>query len=345
MNSQIEESKDLVCNEGEIIVKVDAFSYSTNNITYAVTGFTLNYWQFFPVDETSGIIPVWGMADVIASKSEDIPVGDRLFGYFPSATHLVMKPAGVTPHRMIDGADHRRALPVAYNMYSRVLAEPNYDRRNDDYRMLLFPLFMTSYCIWDALQEKDWYQVEQIIILSASSKTSIGLAYALAIDEESPDVVALTSTKNVDMVHDLKLYDSVSSYDDIDQIDYARSTVIVDMSGNGRLLSTLVDKLGDKLQYSIRVGITHLDQLKVSSNLDQKKSEFFFAPAHMQMRMKEWGPKEFQSRTSTFLQKAVIATKDWLSIEKLNGLKDLQKVHIDLCDGKVDPSKGIIIKM
>ncbi len=78
--------------EGEIRVRVERFAFTANNITYAVVGEQIGYWQFFPPGgqdvEGWGIIPAWGFGEVIESKTAELPVGDRLFGYFPTATHL-----------------------------------------------------------------------------------------------------------------------------------------------------------------------------------------------------------------------------------------------------------------
>ena len=94
-------------DNGEILVKIDRFAFTANNITYAVTGNMLGYWQFFPPigkdTEGWGVIPVWGFADVVESKVEEVPVGDRLFGYFPPATYLKIAPARISPQRFIDG--------------------------------------------------------------------------------------------------------------------------------------------------------------------------------------------------------------------------------------------------
>ncbi len=59
----------------------------------------LGYWQFFPPlgDDTEGwgVIPVWGFAEIVASNVSDLPVGDRLFGYFPPADQLTMTPVNI----------------------------------------------------------------------------------------------------------------------------------------------------------------------------------------------------------------------------------------------------------
>jgi len=102
-------------SDNEVLAKVDRFAFTANNITYAVMGDQLKYWQFFPPngDEAQkwGIIPVWDFADVIESNSNELPIGERLFGYFPPANELVIKPTRVTSASLIDGSAHRAELP------------------------------------------------------------------------------------------------------------------------------------------------------------------------------------------------------------------------------------------
>ncbi|CAK9041981.1 Uncharacterized protein DUF2855 [Durusdinium trenchii] len=222
--------------EGEILVKVDRFAFTANNVTYGVVGERIGYWKFFPVAENGwGIIPVWGFADVIESNCAEIPVGERLYGYWPMASHLVMRPAKVSDARLFDGADHRAELPPVYNSYARVNAEPAYDAAMDDERMALFPLYATSFCLYDFLKDNDWFSAEQVIIPSASSKTAIGTAYAIKSDDAPPRLVGFTSPRNKAAVEALGLYDTVLTYDD-DAVDTATPAVIVDMSGNGEVL-------------------------------------------------------------------------------------------------------------
>ena len=136
-------------SEGEILVQIDLFSFTSNNITYAVSGNIIRYWEFFPAlgEQTQewGVIPVWGFADVVESKTESIPVGDRIFGYFPPATHLKMKADRITEKRFIDGSEHRATLPPTYNLYKRVLSESNYDKNFDRDRALFYPLHTLNF--------------------------------------------------------------------------------------------------------------------------------------------------------------------------------------------------------
>ena len=90
-----------------LLVKVDRFAFTANNITYAVLGDRLKYWSLFPAPEGFGSIPVWGFGEVIASKHPMVAIGERLFGYFPMSTHLVMEAADVSKRGLRDAAPHR----------------------------------------------------------------------------------------------------------------------------------------------------------------------------------------------------------------------------------------------
>ena len=54
---------------GEVLLRVDRFGLTANNITYGVVGDLMGYWNFFPAPEGWGRIPVWGFADVVASRA------------------------------------------------------------------------------------------------------------------------------------------------------------------------------------------------------------------------------------------------------------------------------------
>ncbi|MGQ4827609.1 DUF2855 family protein, partial [Enterococcus faecalis] len=67
-----------------VLAAIDKFGLTANNITYGVVGERIGYWNFFPTDDPAfGKIPVWGFATIIDSRHDDVPVGTRLYGYFP----------------------------------------------------------------------------------------------------------------------------------------------------------------------------------------------------------------------------------------------------------------------
>lgn len=183
--------------DSHILVSIERFAFTANNVTYGAAGDTIGYWKFFPATANEsgewGCLPVWGFAEITASKREGLRVGERIYGYFPPADFLVMSPTKVSTQRFMDGAPHRAELPAVYNNYLLMSGETNYDASSDNVRALLNPLHVTSFCLCDALQDEGYHGAEQVIVLSASSKTAIGMAQGLADDASAPRVVGITS--------------------------------------------------------------------------------------------------------------------------------------------------------
>ena len=336
--------------EGDIRLAVDTFAFTTNNVTYGVAGDSLGYWLFYPpADDESGewgVIPVWGLADVVESKNPAVPVGERLWGYFPPGATVDMSPKDITPGALTESAERRQKLSIFYNRYKRVLADPAYDKANDPALMLLGPLHMTAYCLWDYLKRKDWFGAEQILVISASSKTALGLAVGLAEDAAAPGAVALTSPRNADFVSSLKLYDTTVPYDAISSDLPRKPSVVVDMAGNAELRAALAARLGDDLRYSIGVGITHRDKMGGGGlAADDGRSEFFFVPSYIEERIAELGPAEFDARASAYVAKAAKATFGWMTVDTRQGLQGLAEAYPQFCDGSYPPTSGLVIKM
>ena len=330
---------------GQVLVKVDLFSFTANNMTYGQVGDQLGYWQFFPVaDEGWGVIPVWGFADVVASRHDDVPVGERLYGYFPPGGHVVMTPGRVGAGHVIDGTPHRHKLPIGYNTYARVLHEPGYDPRNDAWRALLYPLFITSFCLWDALSEAEYHGAERIVILSASSKTALGLGYALAGDGAAPRVVGVTSPRSVALLEEVAVYDEVLTYDALAQVDADVPTVIVDMAGNGALLGALHRRLGSMMLATIQVGVTHRAEVR-DEGIDVARSGFFFAPSHIERRMAEWGPAGFAQRSGGFMARTTGKCAAWMHLRDVTGAAGLQGIYPSVADGTLPAHEAVIVRM
>jgi hypothetical protein len=329
---------------GEVLAKVDRFALTANNITYGVVGEKIGYWKFFPAEDGWGIIPVWGFADVVESNHPDVKKGERLYGYFPMGTHLVLQPDKVRAERLVEAAPHRAGLPPVYNSYARTAGEPHFSKETEDERALLFPLYATSFCIYDFLKDNDWFGARQIIVPSASSKTAIGVAYALNADGQAPATLGLTSPRNSERVRALGLYGSVATYDRLDDIDAAKATVIVDMSGDGGLLSELHRRLGDNMRYTANVGITHYDANQMGPDFIRERSATFFAPGHIQKRAGDWGPGVFEKRAFAFWKDAAMKSRDWLVIERAAGMDGLERAYREVLEGRSAPDRGIVVE-
>lgn len=330
--------------DGDVLVKVDAFAITANNVTYGVVGDRLGYWKFFPVVEDGwGIVPVWGVGIVEQSTRDDINVGERLYGYWPMASHAILTPAKVSDARFFDGAPHRAELAAVYNNYTRLQNEAGYDPDFDKYRMTLLPLYATSYCLYDFFLDNDWFGAEQIIIPSASSKTAIGTAYAIAEDERKMPLIAITSDRNLATVNALDLYDEVVTYDTVNKINSSIPSALIDMSGNGGIISSLHKILGSEMKYTSMVGVTHFDANKMGPDYIADRSQMFFAPGHIAKRAKEWGRGEFERKAHAFWLRTANQSRSWLTIRTGEGSDDVITAWSEVYAGKTPPSDAWVV--
>ena len=160
-------------------MKVESFAVTSNNVTYAVAGYMLGYWDFFPVDLPWGQVPAMGYAGVIESANPEIEPGGRYFGFYPmAAEHILL--AAANDGGMWDAGEHRAAHAPAYRQLSNVDRDPTHDPDREDHVALLRGLFMTSFLAEDLLHDNDYFGAATTLVTSASSKTSISLNAAAA---------------------------------------------------------------------------------------------------------------------------------------------------------------------
>src|SRR5262249_23463550 len=150
---------------GQALLRIDHFAFTANNITYAVAGDLLSYWNFFPAEPGWGRVPVWGFADVAASRCEGLGEGARFYGYYPMSTHLLVEPVKITGAGFIDGAAHRAPMAGAYNQYRA--AAPSPGAGDEEAQMLLQPLFTTAFLIDDYLAESGFFGARVAVLSSA----------------------------------------------------------------------------------------------------------------------------------------------------------------------------------
>ena len=241
-----------------------------------------------------------------------------------------------------------RDLPAVYNNYIRLSGDADYESEMDNIRSLLFPLHITSFCICDALEEKDYYGAEQILIVSASSKTAIGLAQGLEEASSSPSIIGLTSQKNLDFVKNLGCYDEVITYDEISSVNFQNKSVIVDMAGSREILGTLHGSLKDNMLKCLTVGMTHWDNdVTAEDALGQamlrERTEFFFAPAHIQKRVKDWGYDGYNQKTNEFMKTRSLQSSHWMKIREVNGIENFISIYNQFVKGDINPNEGIIV--
>ncbi len=330
---------------GEIRFKIDKYALTSNNITYAVSGFKLKYWNFFPVNEPNGVIPVWGYADVSESNHPDVKVGERCYGYFPMSDYLTIQPSKINKYGFSDGAEHRRKLAPIYNYYSKTATDPTFNEHTEGYIPIVKPLFATSFLIYHYLKKSNFLEADQVILTSASSKTGLGLAFMLKQnqDTDGKKIIGLTSTRNVEFVKSTGYYDQVIAYEDYVKDLAKDASVIVDFAGNAKQIKKLSETLGDALKFISLVGLT--DWKSAGSFSKVEKAEFFFAPTHIQNMYKEQGSEKTNMILNKNLVQFIIDTKKMIELEAINDFEKLSTIYLGMVDGKVNPKKGYLVSI
>lgn len=333
---------DTALDAGQLLLRIDRFAFTANNVTYGAVGEMIGYWNFFPSRAGWGRIPVWGFADVVASRHDALPPGERVYGYLPMSTHVVLQPDQVTASAFVDAAPHRAALPPIYNQYTRCAADPVYSREREAQIALFRPLFATAFLLDDFLAEANAFGARQVVLSSASSKTALGLACLLRTRGASR-IIGLTSAGNSAFVDGTGYYDRVVDYGDIASLP-AAPTVFVDFAGNGEVLAGVHRHLGDQLRHSAQVGVTHWERMSAPSDLPGPAPAFFFAPSQLQKRLQEWGPEQFHRRLNAALQRFLTAS-DWLVVVEHRGPQAVEQLYRAMVDGRIDPAEGHICSL
>ena len=279
-----------------LLVKVDRFAFTANNITYAVLGDQLKYWQLFPAPQGFGNIPVWGFGDVIASKHPGIAEGERLFGYFPMATHLVIEAADVSKRGLRDAAAHRQGVAPVYNAYARVSGDPAFAGRQGDYQALLRPLFMLSFLVDDFLAENEFFGARSVMLSSRLQQDRVRPRASAAHAAQGhpgdrPDVGGERALSSIARLlrrdRDLRSRHLAAA---------GHAGRVRRHGRQQRLARALHRHFGDQMKYSGRIGLTHRSSSPDEPRLPGAKPIWFFAPDQIRKRAKEWGPGGIETR-------------------------------------------------
>jgi hypothetical protein len=322
---------------GEVLLKLDRYALTANNVTYAVFGEPFGYWRFFPAPEGEGHVPVWGFGDVVDSRAEGVGLGQRIYGYFPFASHLVVTPGKLTGHGFTDIAAHRQGLSPFYNDYH--FAKPGAAAAEEGFACIFRPLFATAFLIDLFLADENSFGAKRIALSSASSKTALGLAYLLKA-RGGVEVVALTSQSNAGFCQATCYYDRVVSYGDYDALPNDAGLVLVDMAGDGAVRAGLAARLGDQFVYNCMVGGTHWDAPPTQAA--GPAPTLFFAPDHATTRTQAWGQAGFNQRLGAAWGGFEQTTADWLKLVEFTGPDEALAAWAQVLAGKTPPNEGLI---
>ncbi|HEY8083012.1 MAG TPA: DUF2855 family protein [Solirubrobacterales bacterium] len=341
---RIAESETPEIGPGQALLRVDTFGLTANNVTYAVMGESMSYWDFFPTEEGWGRVPMWGFAEVERSEAEGIEPGTRLYGYLPPSSHLVVTPVAGDASGFVDGSPHRAALPSAYHRYLASDADSFYRAETEAMQMLLRPLFFTSFMIDDELDDEGLTGRGPILISSASSKTAIGVAFLLA-QREGVETVGLTSASSTGFVEGLGIYGSTVSYEEIGSLQKGPATY-VDVSGNGEVRAAIHNHFGDDLARSMAVGVTHWEDFgSGGGELPGPRPELFFAPDRIVKRGEDWGRAGLEQRAAAAWNPFCEWAGGWLGTIPGHGFEAVQSAYLEVLEGRVSPKSAHVLSL
>jgi hypothetical protein len=341
---KIAESKVPELEPGQALLRVERFGLTANNVTYAVFGQIMSYWDFFPAEEGWGRVPMWGFAEVERSEAQGVEPGARLYGYLPPSSYLVVTPAHAGGDGFVDGSPQRAALPSAYQGYLATDADPFYRADTEELQMLLRPLFFTSFLIDDQLADEGLAARGPIVISSASSKTAIAAAFLLA-QREGVELVGLTSARSAEFVEGLGVYGRTVTYDAIESLERGPAT-FVDIAGDSEVRLAVHSHYGDELVHSMTVGVTHWEEMGAGEGeLPGPSPTFFFAPDRATKRSEDWGRAELQARVSDAWHPFCEWTGGWLEVIHDRGFEAVQRVYLDVIEGRVDPRTANVLSL
>ena len=343
--------------EGEARLRIRRFALTANNITYAAFGEAMRYWDFFPTGDAAwGCIPAWGFAEVAESRAGGVAPGERLYGYWPMGSWLVLRPERIGPRGFVAGDAHRRELPAFYNRVQRCAADPGYVAAQEAQQALLQPLFATSFLIDDFLAGEGFFGASQVLLSSASSKTGFAAAFCLARRRGSAAAVRVlgcSSPRHLDFCRSLGVYDEVLAYDGLASLDPRLRTVYIDFAGDAAFRRRVHEHFGDALAYSCSVGGTHWQALGGGSGLPGPRPVLFFAPAHAARRSapppEGWGAALLDERLgaawTAFLQRVGAADPPWLRVRDFVGPQAAREALDAMVDGRAEPREGWMLAL
>jgi hypothetical protein len=332
--------------DGQALLRIDHFGLSTNNVTFGVMGDLLGYWRLFPTaDPAWGRVPVFGFADVIASRHPDVAEGTRVFGYLPMSRHLLVEPAKANARGFLDSAAHRRdVMATVWNHYQNV-TDAHETPAAEARRSLLRPLFVTGFLI-DFVADHDGFGADTVVISSASAKTAIATAQCMA-ERGDRRVVGLTSPARAAFAAGLGVYDDVLTYDEAGDVP-GHAAVFVDIAGLLPARDAVHARFGERLVHSMTVGMSNVpdpERILAPQPEQGPTPEVFYAQLQVAKRASEWGQARFDQQLDKAWARFTIFTATWLDIKVGAGPEAVEAAWRRLLDGGIDPASGLDLTM
>ncbi|MEQ3695582.1 MAG: DUF2855 family protein [Pseudomonadales bacterium] len=320
----------------EVRLKVESFSLTANNVSYALAGDSLKYWDFFPASRAeNGRVPVMGIATVVESRCEKIKVGEQVWGWFPMADEIIALPTDIKASGWVDSHPKRGANAPIYRHYERLPSGFTYSH----YEHALKGLFTTSWLLASWWRSEAFLGAETVYVTSASSKTALALAHALKGDDIR--LVGVTSPANVEFVTSTGCYQEVVTYDD--DLSLVTDSLVADFAGRIDWVDSLADTCPAKLKWASLIGATHGTPTS-RGKVVPDRTQFFFAPTEFERLKNEIGGGALATALISSLKEFASWFEPWLELTLIDTLEPLVEYFDSLVNGKVAPSTLLIVQ-
>lgn len=127
---------------GELVLEVERFGLSGNNVSYAKLGnqFGLGYWRPLPAEDGWGRVPAWRVARVVAGDPALADIGERFVGLVPMAQRMRLHAVRTGSGLMETSASREGMLPL-YRQMRRVGTDPTWREEYLDVNIVLRPAY------------------------------------------------------------------------------------------------------------------------------------------------------------------------------------------------------------
>ncbi|KAJ7682851.1 hypothetical protein B0H17DRAFT_942560 [Mycena rosella] len=363
-----------------ILIQVDRFGFSANNITYQALGEQphFRYYDFHAAPETDtvsskthGLIPVWGFGSIIASSVSKIIPGERIYGYLAPTRYLLVpvSPSDVNKHAFYVPRLHLPADRRPYNQIIRCAGDPEYtpSALGEDLTMLYRPLFWTAYWFEDWIFSVGYRGATAFLVSSASAKTAFCAAYLIgkrrAGGEANSNVkiIGLTSKKNMAFTKGLSLYDEVVEYGSFTSALGREKWVYIDVAGsddlNKRVFAHFQTLASGELITSVALGMTTLapasekaTSLDWNTNTFEASSEIpqleqFFMVEWLNVRKHQLSLKEIFDRQHRAWADLMVDCVLWVRLERVSGADSVKRAYEKIASTGFSPDVGFIWSM
>lgn len=180
---------------GELVLEVERFGLSGNNVSYAKLGnqFGLGYWRPLPAEDGWGRVPAWRVARVVAGDPALADIGERFVGLVPMAQRMRLHAVRTGSGLMETSASREGMLPL-YRQMRRVGTDPTWREEYLDVNIVLRPAYPPPTALLDDELKVDG--TPAIVLTSATSKTALMIARLLT--QRGLRTTGLTSPRHVE---------------------------------------------------------------------------------------------------------------------------------------------------